>query len=1062
MYKLAAGAVVFTAWSVFFLMGVSRVGHAGGDGDGGDGDSAGNVANFYAAAPGSKCVCTANSTTCLCDFAYKIGTVRATAVKCGPCAAGSAADCRVCTPQPIRGNSCTCQAAASGADGDGAKDGDGTAREAFALGDGDTTGDGAKTVGDSTGGAAKAGDSAGDGAKAGDSAGDGAKAGDSTGDGAKAGDSAGDGAKAGDSTGDAAVVKPGDADGDAHADGDGASCAAGEIAKHQCTCDFAYAAGDGDAHADGDGAKGGARQAFALGDGDTAGDGAKAGDGDTTGDGAKTVGDSTGDAAKAGDSAGDGAKAGDSAGDGAKAGDSTGDAAVVKPGDADGDAHADGDGKGKGKGAGFECCCLKSASGDGGDTTGDAAGKDTCTCKLEKLGASSDGDGDATTKDGDGTSRYAVTLDGGDNDGDGDGVFRPKYGMINGQGCTGRAGCKGSTKQPYYVWTKFVQGDKHTRGGQIYFEWRGDHGMAIGLLMMAWVALFVLMGLVAVVMRMQGVEFRRLCGPLVPGSVASLVESLMLVPLRVSVAELAVCLWVVGWLVLTFLYVWNHAYINNLVGPIPRAIGGMVAGLLTLMLFPVARQSVLLVSFGIPFERALAFHRRMGVWVLVLMLAHFFGMLISHAVYYHHGEPNRPARVYYPGVGRAEAGRKAMARMLKWEIGYPHGPPLAGFIALFVMLAIAVAAAVRRSHWNLFAVVHSLYAVLYVLSWIHYPSLMVWSAVPLLLYVGDLFLRNAQAFCNKARIVSVDTYDSGVTCVTFVRKQAFVPGPAQWVSVRIPSAEKSVAEWHPFSVSSVAQTDEGTRFTIHCKKMGEGEWTDRIRSQQLEGADALVQGPFGSPMIDVDGADSLLLVAGGVGITAVLGTLSYLAARNRLAKVSKQITVVWTVRGEAMEQAFAQQIAAVINSGLELRLHIHDSLKAVSSSSGSPKKVPQYFSSQARLPSFGQTHNNGQGATEFGRRGSVVQPLMPPVVGKMLPPDAALESPSYRAQCDPEAVTRCECVEHHGGRPELASYVSQAPVGTRVLACGPGPLLYSVESEARVHGFAVHTEVFEF
>eukprot|EP00754_Rhynchopus_humris_P012246 Rhum_TRINITY_DN14276_c0_g1::Rhum_TRINITY_DN14276_c0_g1_i1::g.76602::m.76602 len=178
MYKLAAGAVVFTAWSVFFLMGVARVDEVNGDGDGG-GDGAGStgqVADFYQATQGSNCACTAaNATTCLCDFAFKIGTVRATAVQCGPCAAGSAATCRVCMLQPIPGNSCTCHAAAApsgdgGDGGDGAKDGDGAAREAFAL-----DGDGAKTTGDSAGDGAKTtGDSAGDGAKTtGDSAGDG-------------------------------------------------------------------------------------------------------------------------------------------------------------------------------------------------------------------------------------------------------------------------------------------------------------------------------------------------------------------------------------------------------------------------------------------------------------------------------------------------------------------------------------------------------------------------------------------------------------------------------------------------------------------------------------------------------------------------------------------------------------------------------------------------------------------------------------------------------------------------------------------------------------------------
>ena len=59
-----------------------------------------------------------------------------------------------------------------------------------------------------------------------------------------------------------------------------------------------------------------------------------------------------------------------------------------------------------------------------------------------------------------------------------------------------------------------------------------------------------------------------------------------------------------GYLVLCFLYMHEHARINNLVGKAGRGIGSVVAGLLSLILLPVSRQSLLLKTFGMLFIKA--------------------------------------------------------------------------------------------------------------------------------------------------------------------------------------------------------------------------------------------------------------------------------------------------------------------------------------------------------------------------------------------------------------------------------------------------------------------------
>ncbi|MFO8011545.1 MAG: FAD/NAD-binding family oxidoreductase [Dehalococcoidia bacterium] len=114
----------------------------------------------------------------------------------------------------------------------------------------------------------------------------------------------------------------------------------------------------------------------------------------------------------------------------------------------------------------------------------------------------------------------------------------------------------------------------------------------------------------------------------------------------------------------------------------------------------------------------------------------------------------------------------------------------------------------------------------------------------------------------------------------------------QYASLRIPRG----SEWsepHPFTISC-APEDDGLRFTI--KK--QGEFTSSIPDLS-PGTEVKVAGPFGTFCNDVDEKDSILLIAGGVGITPFLSVLRH--SRNKEA--TNRVTLFWVNR--TMEDTFA-------------------------------------------------------------------------------------------------------------------------------------------------------------
>lgn len=126
-------------------------------------------------------------------------------------------------------------------------------------------------------------------------------------------------------------------------------------------------------------------------------------------------------------------------------------------------------------------------------------------------------------------------------------------------------------------------------------------------------------------------------------------------------------------------------------------------------------------------------------------------------------------------------------------------------------------------------------------------------------------------------VQSIREEAQGVHTITFEKnpKHSFSYKPGQFLFVKFVSSVVS-GEWHPFTISS-SPTEQ--QLTITPKALG--DWTSTL-AQLMPGDAAYIQAPFGrfSYVQQTPQAKSIVLIAGGIGITPFRSMLRYIADTN--------------------------------------------------------------------------------------------------------------------------------------------------------------------------------------
>ena len=319
-----------------------------------------------------------------------------------------------------------------------------------------------------------------------------------------------------------------------------------------------------------------------------------------------------------------------------------------------------------------------------------------------------------------------------------------------------------------------------------------------------------------------------------------------------------------------------------------RLLGHWTTLTMSLLCFPVARNSVLEGVFGVPFDRAIKAHRALGALCWVLVTAHMVlwqvkwaaeGVLWRNVVTVNRLEvtpcgqaPKVPQSCWRDGGGTAYLSPEGLRPPVSgpgscgcyWYSSYSNatGQPDGGIIlgapgwhvdnftillaqASWLLLtgALAVALALRRTRYQLFLLTHYAALLFFAVALIHAWAHWVYAAAGLLLYALDKVLRAVGA-ARRVRVARAGVCAPGVVVLALEAASALPGGrlfAGQYVWLNVAAA--GLGEWHPFTVSSPpaaaaagkggggeagGEASGGGEVVFHIKVNGPGSWTARL------------------------------------------------------------------------------------------------------------------------------------------------------------------------------------------------------------------------------------------
>ncbi len=368
---------------------------------------------------------------------------------------------------------------------------------------------------------------------------------------------------------------------------------------------------------------------------------------------------------------------------------------------------------------------------------------------------------------------------------------------------------------------------------------------------------------------------------------------------------------------------------------IARASGVAAIMNFWISLIPTSKSSLLLYLTGVPYDRAVKYHRIITTNAMSWSLIHAISVLSSNA--------------------------SSLSTLLdsNMEYGLQRVQPIYGLMALgvfLIMTSIAINPSIRTRFYRLFSWSHQLFlpGILLIMIHIwHTPYSLATGFIPgLVLQLWDRIRRWSLLFNARygaLRVVSAGTdsrrkgdteyvkislpadsrraqqlwrewhdalfaSNATTTSNTSATMESF-DGLGQYYFINVPDA--AMTEWHPATATTHESGSDGS-ITFNMKVVG--PWTKKLAALAHGGGangnpsvKIAVDGPYGSLAIDLSAMREIVLVAGGIGITPIISILDrlYAVAAGDLDATSrypllKTVTVIWTFR-ESQKVALLSQ-----------------------------------------------------------------------------------------------------------------------------------------------------------
>lgn len=136
----------------------------------------------------------------------------------------------------------------------------------------------------------------------------------------------------------------------------------------------------------------------------------------------------------------------------------------------------------------------------------------------------------------------------------------------------------------------------------------------------------------------------------------------------------------------------------------------------------------------------------------------------------------------------------------------------------------------------------------------------------------------------------------------------------QHVFIRIPGI--SLFDNHPFTVASAAEKPEGEINDLVLVFKPQKGFTKRVHTISRKDPDAsyraYLDGPYGGLSRKLESFETVLLIAGGSGITPIIGHLHELATKIRAKEaVTRDVRIIWTVKHFEAFEWFKDEISRI-------------------------------------------------------------------------------------------------------------------------------------------------------